>query len=527
MNIYSNKTLALFALALFATSAFSAIQFDPAVTYPVGVNPESVAIADFNGDGFKDLAVANNNSDNVSILLNQGNGTFANAINFATGNGTSPFAIAAADFDMDGDQDLAVTLKNTNQVRIMKNSGGASFSNFATFSVGTEPRSIVTAKLDADSDFDLAVGNRTSGNVSVLLNMGDGTFGAATNYSTGQDVRSVSAGDLDGDGDQDLSASNHDSRTVTLLRNSGSGTFTFWADLSVGGDLRPDDSAIADLDKDGDSDIAVATSGNNNALNFASIFLNNGGTFSGPSNFTVGTEPVSIIAADLDGDGDMDIATANQSANSISILENFGPASFGAAMNLSTGGSSPTWMEAGMLDSDSDIDLVVVNEGSNNVSVFMNASAFQVLPNSFTVVRGTLLSGVVSDLFASDNLKLQVQRPRSQTLSEVKIIVDVKGTSSATSASTLKLTFEGVSSLSGATQKLYLFNYNTNSFELVDTRTASTTDSIVEVLISSNASRFINSSTGEIKGRAEWLKSGFTPPNWSVGIDQFHWSLTK
>jgi len=527
MNTCTKKTLAIFPLALFVTTAFSAIQFDPATTYPVGANPESVAIADFNGDGAKDLAVANNNSDSVSILLNQGNGTFSNAINFATGGGTSPFAIAAADFDMDGDQDLAVTLKNTNQVRIMKNSGGASFSNFATFSVGNEPRSIAAAKLDGDSDYDLAIGNRASGNVSVLLNLGDGTFSAATNYSTGQEVRSVTAGDLDSDGDQDLSISNHNSRTVTLLRNSGNGIFTSWVDLSVGGELRPDDSAIADLDNDGDLDIAIATSGNNNALNFASIFLNSAGTFSGPMNFTVSTEPVSIIAADLDGDGDIDIATANQSANNISILENFGPATFGAAMNLPTGGTSPTWMEAGMLDGDSDIDLVVVNEDSNNVSVFLNASSLQVLPSSFTIVRGVLLSGVVSDLFSSDNLKLHVQRPRSQTLSEVKIIVDVKGSSSATSASTLKLTFEGVSSLANVTQKLYLFNYNTNTFELVDTRTATTTDSVVEILVSSNASRFVNSSTGEIKGRAEWSKSGFTPSNWNVSIDQFHWSLMK
>src|SRR6266511_2449891 len=73
---------------------------------PPNTNPNSVAIADFNGDGKLDLAVANTDTDNVSVLLGNGNGTFSSAQNFAAGDG--PQSVAIGDFNGDGKRDLAV-----------------------------------------------------------------------------------------------------------------------------------------------------------------------------------------------------------------------------------------------------------------------------------------------------------------------------------------------------------------------------------------------------------------------------------
>src|SRR5262249_43667545 len=83
------------------------ITFRPSPTYPVGQNPRSAATGDFNGDGKLDLIVANSFSDYVSILMNQGNGTFSET-NLAVG-GNYIFAVAPADFNGDGKVDFAVT----------------------------------------------------------------------------------------------------------------------------------------------------------------------------------------------------------------------------------------------------------------------------------------------------------------------------------------------------------------------------------------------------------------------------------
>src|SRR5207248_320280 len=80
--------------------------FAAAVNYGAGTTPQSVAIGDFNGDGKADLAVANINSNNVSILLGNGNGTFAVAVNYVVG--IRPLSVVIGDFNGDGKGDLAV-----------------------------------------------------------------------------------------------------------------------------------------------------------------------------------------------------------------------------------------------------------------------------------------------------------------------------------------------------------------------------------------------------------------------------------
>ena len=75
-------------------------------TSALATNPFSVAVGDFNGDGKQDLAVANDGSDNVSILLGDGAGNFSAPTNFAVGDG--PVSVAVGDFNGDGKQDLAV-----------------------------------------------------------------------------------------------------------------------------------------------------------------------------------------------------------------------------------------------------------------------------------------------------------------------------------------------------------------------------------------------------------------------------------
>ena len=95
-------------------------------------------MGDFNGDGKLDLAVANFSSNNVSILLGTGTGSFSAATNFAAGTG--PFSVAVGDFNGDGKLDLAVANRNSNNVSILLGTGTGSFSAATNFAAGPVSR---------------------------------------------------------------------------------------------------------------------------------------------------------------------------------------------------------------------------------------------------------------------------------------------------------------------------------------------------------------------------------------------------
>ncbi len=195
--------------------------FDIAVNYGTGDGPFSVFCADLDGDNDLDLAVANE-GDNISILKNNGNGTFATAINYGAGNG--PLSIFCADLDNDNDLDLAVANWYYSSypycdVSILKNNGDGTFQTKVDYRTGRMPSSVFCADLDGDNDLDLAVANTESDNVSILKNNGDGTFQSAVYYGAGDYPHSVFCADLDGDNDLDLAVANGYSNNVSILIN--------------------------------------------------------------------------------------------------------------------------------------------------------------------------------------------------------------------------------------------------------------------------------------------------------------------
>jgi hypothetical protein len=107
--------------------------------------PESVVSADFNGDGQADLAISNRFSNDVSILLGNGAGGFAAATNFAAGS--SPMSLISADFDGDGKTDLAVADAGSDSVSVLAGDGTGSFAFAGTFAVDSFPNSITSADL--------------------------------------------------------------------------------------------------------------------------------------------------------------------------------------------------------------------------------------------------------------------------------------------------------------------------------------------------------------------------------------------
>ena len=207
-----------------------------------------------------------------------------------------------------------------------------------------------------------------------------GALAASTNFlefpsspeTVGDQPRAVIAADLDDDGDQDLATANRSSDNVTILRNSGTGNYVQPASSPESAGDQAFSLVAADLDGDTDQDLAVA----NFAAGSVTILRNNGsGNFTpaASSPETVGNSPSSVAASDLDDDGDQDLAVANLLSNNVTILKNTGTGNFNEPASSPEGvGSQPISLAAGNLDGDGDDDLAVASQGSGDVTILRN-----------------------------------------------------------------------------------------------------------------------------------------------------------
>jgi Calx-beta domain-containing protein/VCBS repeat protein/carboxypeptidase family protein len=342
----------------------STVSFAGQATFTAGTFPDSIAVADFSGDGILDLAVSNNNSNNVSILLGTGTGSFGPTTNFAVG--TNPQFVATGDFNGDGKPDLAVANFDSNNVSILLGAGTGSFGAATNFSVGSGPSSVAVADFNGDRKLDLAVENDLSANISILLGSGTGIFGAATNFALGSNPASLAVGDFNSDGTLDLLVATNNINSVSLLLGTGTGSFGAPTNFGVG--ANPDSVVVADLNDDGKLDAAVANGGSNNV----SILLGTGGGgFSAATNFSVGAVPVSVAVGDINSDGKFDLAVANNSAANVSVLLGTGMGSFAGSTNFAVG-TNPRLVTVADFNGDSKVDLAVANLTSANVSILLN-----------------------------------------------------------------------------------------------------------------------------------------------------------
>ncbi|MGI9106685.1 MAG: FG-GAP-like repeat-containing protein, partial [Pyrinomonadaceae bacterium] len=366
-----------FTLTVTTPAMCNPITFAPAANFTAGNSPVAVAVGDFNGDGNQDLASANTSSNDVSVLLGDGAGSFGAPTNF--GVGTNPQSVAVGDFNGDGNQDLASANFTSDDVSVLLGNGAGGFGGASNFGAGDGAISVAVGDFNGDGNQDLATANQNASTVSILLGDGAGNFAAATNFGVGRNPYVVVVGDFNGDGKQDLATANFNSSNVSVLLGDGAGSFA--AATNFGTAISPQSVTVGDFNGDGKLDLATANFDSNDV----SVLLGDGaGSFAAATNFGAGTNPYSVAVGDFNGDGNQDLAVANTSSHNVSVLLGDGVGGFATAINFDVG-RFPNSVAVGDFNGDGKPDITVTNGAIPGLSILLNNCTVPTGPQTFTV----------------------------------------------------------------------------------------------------------------------------------------------
>ncbi|HEX4418160.1 MAG TPA: Ig-like domain-containing protein [Kofleriaceae bacterium] len=434
-----------------ATATGTLCELELAVGTPVlatgGTGARGLAIADFNGDGYPDVAAINSTSNSVGVLFGNGAGGFVLAATYGTG--ANPVAVAAGDFDGDGHPDLVIAIA-AGGLTVLHGSATGAFTPSLPLAITGGVTAITAADLDGDGVLDLAIGAvnlvqlwhgtgtgsftklgvplalatptalavgdfdhdgvadlavTTSVTVLVLHGTGGGLFGAPLTLATQAANRSIAVADLDGDGALDLAVA-HDVGSVAVWFGSATGGFGAPINLPVGG--VPLVVAAGDFDGDGHPDLAAVTAG------FATVFHGAGRTFTaGPSiatGATSATGVVAAVAANLNGDPAQDLLISNSIASSLGVLLGGQTGLTGGhALSLALNATASSTVSADF-NGDGLADLAVVDPGTSKVYVFVQGAGGALTPSAtISLIAGAGPStAIAADLDGDGKLDLAI-----------------------------------------------------------------------------------------------------------------------
>ncbi|HYR90116.1 MAG TPA: FG-GAP-like repeat-containing protein [Terriglobia bacterium] len=391
------------SLATTTTSALAAallLGSLPQTTYATGAAPVALATADLNGDGHQDLVVANQGDGTLSIFFGVGDGTFTKPATVIQNVAKTPSAVAVGDFNGDGIVDLAVTDSANNSVAILLGKVGGGFTPPVTYATES--------------------GANPAGNPVALL-----------------------ATDIDGDGVLDLSVVNQGNGSVAgsvsillghVLNGKGDGTFVAPKTYSVG--FKPTAIASADLNADGRPDLVI-TNQNDNSV---SVLLQNPDhTFTAKvdpttgQNPATGTGPAAIVVSEFNLDGHLDLAVANQTGGTVSILLGKGDGTFGTHTEFQAG-SGPKGIVAADFANAGTPALAVADQAANQVSVLLgNGDGTFASPVTIPSGNGPVAL-VATDLTGNGSLDLIAANESANTVTVT--INTLQSSSSSSSSST-------------------------------------------------------------------------------------------
>lgn len=403
--------------------------FTPSETFAAGSAPASLVAGDFNRDGKLDLAAHQSQQREVSILLNAGESRFVapaifgvNAINsllltadlnrdgrqdvifadgsfsgfgVALGNGRGGFgaptnynqffssgliAMAAADFNQDGNTDLAAAVTGSSSATVIllaaDNSGTYSTLRSRRFTVGAAVSDLTAADFNGDGRMDLATANPLANEVLLLLNDGRGGLAAPLSLGVGIEPRSPAAADFNRDGKMDLVTANRNSATMSLLLNNGPAGFE---SRLIGVGANPRLVKTADFNHDGKPDLIVP---HNNSESVSVLLGDGNGGFATPVTTNVGVLPAALAFADFNLDGRLDLALTGLNLPDVRIFHGDGAGKFAAA------GQVPA-PQAGLvnvadLNGDGLTDLLTVTRANFGTGLSLTQGQCNALPAGIT-----------------------------------------------------------------------------------------------------------------------------------------------
>jgi uncharacterized protein (TIGR03437 family) len=399
--------------------------FFRADSFRAGSQPVSIALADFTGDGKPDLAVASagnllGDSGSVALLRGNGDGTFQAPQQFSAG--TNPRSVLAGDFNGDGRLDLAVASSGSADVSILIGNGSGGFGPVLSTSVGMPADYLAAGDLDGDGKLDVVALESASNTMSLLRGLGDGTLVVSGHYLAGRGAqslalidlpnfsgpsilspdttaaephlqllnpsgggrfdgirayyanpgtRSVAVADFNRDGRLDMVTADSN-RRLSVLLNSGGGVFQNPSTMTIpSGATSPSNATsvtTGDFNGDGIPDIAAV----NDNFSFATIFLGRGdGTFQVGRQYSVATNPVFIVSADVNQDGKLDLVIANNGQvapstdnGNVALLLGNGDGTFQTPVQYFSAGVRPVFLAAGDFNGDGRMDVAVVSQGN-------------------------------------------------------------------------------------------------------------------------------------------------------------------
>lgn len=396
----------------------------PGRAYAVGDGPSAVALGDLDGDSNLDLAVANTDSNDVSILLGSEGGEFAKATHFPIAG--SPRQIAIADLDGDTRLDVAICLGDSEDVLLLYGDGLGGFAATKSLSMGAIPSWLVIHDLNGDAKQDIVVADPDS--VSVRISKGGGAFKAPVTAVATSDLNAIAVGDLNGDTKPDLTLARKAAPLQSIVTCFGDGLGGFAAPIEITNAFTGGSIAIGEMTGDAITDLAIGaiglgevkilpglgggTFGNAETFAIAAFqiaiadfngdgrgdIVASGSTqitilaskpftdlFAPPASFSGGAYPVSIATGDLDRDGNLDVAVSNQTSDTVTTMFGTGIGGFAGANKVAVD-SNPKSIVAADFNADSKVDLAFVSKHFQNVWLLLGdgIGGFPAPPKQFS-----------------------------------------------------------------------------------------------------------------------------------------------
>jgi hypothetical protein len=342
--------------------------------------------ADLDGDGHLDLMIVNEDSLDLRIFMNKGDGTgtfrpFTEKPIVALDQRSSPSE--TTDFNGDGKVDLVTANLDANNLSILIGNGDGTFTQSQKIRVGEEPRGVAVLDADGDGDIDIVNTNANSDNMSLLLNDGTGKFPEAEGpgfvfWDAGEGRGMVRrefglfSGDMDEDGILDLVIGANgvgagEGAGTAISRGVGNGTFSFvgfYAPMTT-----PWQLAVGDLNGDGHEDVVTSDGNLRNSRDTITTLLGDGqGALQSLQAYSDNImRPFAVDLGDLDGDGDLDVVVSNYFAD-WQVLKNDGTGQITLAQSVNPTRSASCALLLDV-DADTDLDLVLIDEEQDEIIV--------------------------------------------------------------------------------------------------------------------------------------------------------------